>query len=312
MILHRTLGSTYSQKIIALLGYTKTPWQSVIANKGMPRPVQEILVGSFARRMPFLQIGADMYCDSDMIAMFIAEQTNHNEFKSTQLSLKEKDLIFSIENELFTAVLASVKPINFITGYFRTVPFKTALAFFKDRLQLKKENPDFDITRKKTRYEWEIIVREFFKKFEEQLLLTPFLSGKEKPNLVDFTAYTHVYYMNVLNRLKFANNTPTIKEWLKRMNRFSIKNNNELSGTKAIEIAKNSTPLAIPTSLLNSANINKQVTIPFNDFLGSHITKPLQGVLKGEDDYKYIIARNHPQIGTVHIHIPKVCLGACG
>ena len=49
-----------------VLGYKQLSWKSVIIPMMMPKPDVVSLTGGY-RRTPFLQIGADIYCDTALI-----------------------------------------------------------------------------------------------------------------------------------------------------------------------------------------------------------------------------------------------------
>src|SRR5512140_3313528 len=58
--------SPFSEKIRLVLGYKKLAWKSVIIPSIMPKPDLTALTGGY-RKTPVLQIGADIYCDSQLI-----------------------------------------------------------------------------------------------------------------------------------------------------------------------------------------------------------------------------------------------------
>ena len=66
LILHHFEASPFSEKIRLAFGYKKLAWTSVITSRIMPRPDLMPLTGGY-RRTPTLQIGADIYCDTQII-----------------------------------------------------------------------------------------------------------------------------------------------------------------------------------------------------------------------------------------------------
>ena len=66
-ILHHYPTSPFAEKIRLILGYKKLAWQSVIIPRIMPKPDLTALTGGY-RRTPVMQIGADIYCDTALIA----------------------------------------------------------------------------------------------------------------------------------------------------------------------------------------------------------------------------------------------------
>jgi glutathione S-transferase len=67
LILHHYDVSPYAEKIRLALGLKGLAWQSVQAPMVMPKPYHVELTGGY-RRVPVLQIGADIYCDTHCIA----------------------------------------------------------------------------------------------------------------------------------------------------------------------------------------------------------------------------------------------------
>ena len=67
LILHHYAGSPFSQKVRWILGYKRVAWDSVIVPVVMPKPDVVALTGGY-RRTPFMQRGADIYCDTALLA----------------------------------------------------------------------------------------------------------------------------------------------------------------------------------------------------------------------------------------------------
>ena len=67
VILHQYDLSPFSEKIRKILGYKNAPWHAVTQSMWLPRPHLTPMTGAF-RRIPVLQIGADLYCDTRLIA----------------------------------------------------------------------------------------------------------------------------------------------------------------------------------------------------------------------------------------------------
>ena len=70
-ILHHYPASLFSEKVRTLFGYLDIEWQSVTIPPIMPRPHLMPLSGGY-RRTPILQIGADVYCDTQIICRKLA------------------------------------------------------------------------------------------------------------------------------------------------------------------------------------------------------------------------------------------------
>ena len=66
IILHHYDLSPFSEKIRLALGHKGLDWQSVIVDAVPPRPQLDLLTGGY-RRLPVLQVGADVFCDTEVI-----------------------------------------------------------------------------------------------------------------------------------------------------------------------------------------------------------------------------------------------------
>ena len=67
LILHHYPLSPFAEKIRLILGFKGLAWRSVTIPMIMPKPDLVTLTGGY-RRTPVLQIGADVYCDTALIA----------------------------------------------------------------------------------------------------------------------------------------------------------------------------------------------------------------------------------------------------
>lgn len=66
IILHHYDLSPFSEKIRLALGLKGLAWRSVKVDPVPPRPALDALTGGY-RRVPVLQVGADIYCDTEAI-----------------------------------------------------------------------------------------------------------------------------------------------------------------------------------------------------------------------------------------------------
>ena len=67
-VLHHYPFSPYAEKIRAMLGFKGITWKSVQIPPVMPKPDVIALTGGY-RKTPILQIGADIYCDTQLIML---------------------------------------------------------------------------------------------------------------------------------------------------------------------------------------------------------------------------------------------------
>ena len=67
LILHHYDASPFAMKARLMLGYKQLSWRSVDIPRIMPKPDLMALTGGY-RKTPVLQVGADIYCDTALIA----------------------------------------------------------------------------------------------------------------------------------------------------------------------------------------------------------------------------------------------------
>ena len=67
LILHQYDTSPFSEKVSKILAHKRLAWRAVEQPTIMPKPQLLPLTGGY-RRIPVLQIGADVYCDTQLIA----------------------------------------------------------------------------------------------------------------------------------------------------------------------------------------------------------------------------------------------------
>lgn len=67
IILHSFDASPFTQKALRLLGLKRLSWRAVTTPMILPRPELVALAGGY-RGTPLMQIGAELYIDSQLIA----------------------------------------------------------------------------------------------------------------------------------------------------------------------------------------------------------------------------------------------------
>src|ERR1700722_13786394 len=76
IIFHHYDTSPFSEKVRLLFGLKGLAWRSVIQPTIMPKPDLTPLTGGY-RRIPVMQIGADIFCDTQVILAQIAADAGH-------------------------------------------------------------------------------------------------------------------------------------------------------------------------------------------------------------------------------------------
>src|SRR6476659_2891325 len=68
LILHHYPNSPFSEKVRVAFGIKQAAWKSVDIPNVMPKPDLRPLTGGY-RQTPVMQIGADIYCDTQLIML---------------------------------------------------------------------------------------------------------------------------------------------------------------------------------------------------------------------------------------------------
>ncbi len=76
LILHHFDLSPFAEKVRLMLGLKRLSWRSVEIPLIMPKPDLTVLTGGY-RKTPVLQIGADIYCDTRLIATELESRHPH-------------------------------------------------------------------------------------------------------------------------------------------------------------------------------------------------------------------------------------------
>jgi len=294
LILHHYAISPYSQKIRAMLGYTRLEWQSVITAEAPPRPRLFPLAGGY-RKIPVAQIGADIFCDSHIIAREIAAITNRNELLPENLSEEAAALAARAEGELFFACGITAVSLKLLMKMFKVFSFAGYIHFMKDRLALGKNATVPFVGIKELRRLLMLHLQGL-----EQQLKSDFLFG-DTPNLADFSVYHGIWLLHVMGEKKFMRQYPGIIAWVERIGQFGVGKASPLDAGDAMAIARANSPRPIDPQYQTDANIGKAVIIAPTDYA----TDATPGVLIGSTPHSWILARKDDSVGVIHVHFPK-------
>ena len=145
IILHNYPNSPFSEKIRVAFGIKKLAWRSAIQPTIMPKPDLTALTGGY-RKIPVMQIGADIFCDTQLILRELDRR-----FPSPSLTPHGKGLPHGIgfwcDRSVFTAAVAIIfgeigdaVPEDFKKdraamsgGTFSTTALKRAVPHMKDQ-----------------------------------------------------------------------------------------------------------------------------------------------------------------------------------
>lgn len=303
IILHHYPMSPASEKVRAILGYKQMAWKSVHIPPVMPKPDVVALTGGY-RRTPFLQIGADVFCDTALICNVLEHYK-----PDPGLCLPEErgaSLILSewADTTLFRVSMAyNFQPAGaaLLLG---SMPADVAKAFVEDRKAMAAGTIRLRPGDATSAY------RSYLRRLSSMLDWQPFLIGK-RPCLADFAVYQCIWFTRtqVPALAGILDATPAVKAWADRMAAFGQGMPHAISATEAIAISARST-CQEPGKLLkgepfqddHGISLGSQVTLAAESF-GTETTT---GELIAATRTHYSLRRQDARAGTVHVHFPRV------
>jgi glutathione S-transferase len=300
LILHHYLTSPFSEKVRLILGAKKLPWKSVFIPPIMPKPDVEVLTGGY-RKTPFLQIGADMYCDSALIA----DVLEHLQPEPTLYPEPEKGMSRILaqwaDTTLFWAAMAWNLQPRGAAEVFAKAPPEAAKAFGEDRGKMSAGN----MTRLRPA-DATSAYKSYLRRLSDMLDEKPFLLG-EVPSIADFSTYHPLWYTRRIESVRtILDLTPAVIDWLDRMAAIGHGVPEKFTSDEAIAVAK----AATPHTLLTDSTFQDDHGIP----LGSAVTvraesfglEETPGTLVAATRTHYTLERSSERTGPVHVHFPRI------
>ena len=294
LILHHYALSPFSQKIRSMLGYTGLAWQSALTREMPPRPGLARLAGGY-RKIPVAQCGADVFCDSRTIAAEIATLAGNPALALENLDEEAAAWAVRADGELFFPCV--------LTGGTRALQRKVREQmswldigrFMLDRLSMGRKAA----VRMPGRGEARTLVMQHLAAIEAQLQ-SHFLFGAE-PNHADFSTYHGLWFMRELGESPLLEDFPRTLAWMARMGCFGVGSPHEITVDEALLAAAAAEPRPIPAAQRRGADVGKPVRIAPQDYGQT----PTDGVLVGVAAQRWILAREVPGLGTLHVHFPR-------
>src|ERR1700729_3493180 len=110
LILHHYAMSPFSEKIRLIMGFKRLAWRGVSIPNVMPKPDVIALTGGY-RKTPILQIGADIYCDTSLIAEVVEAMAPSPTLYPKAAAAASRTLAQWADSTLFwTAVAYTLQP----------------------------------------------------------------------------------------------------------------------------------------------------------------------------------------------------------
>lgn len=293
LILHHYALSPFSEKVRAMLGYTRLPWQSVITREMPPRPHLDILVGGY-RKIPVAQQGADIFCDTRIITSEIATLSGKPELALENCSDAIQQFVQRTDLDVFFACVLSARSKAMTRKARATLSLLDLARLLWDRINMGRKARHKVVSPKDIRPMLQAHLQQL-----ERMLDEPFLFGAT-PTIADFAAYHGLWMIRDMAERSIINPYPRINAWMDRIKAFGDGARREISIDASLAAARAATPRPIADAHRQDGRIGREVTIAPSDYG----LNPTRGRLVGVTPHRWIIAREHNAVGTVHVHFP--------
>ncbi len=140
IILHHYPESLYSEKVRLILGLKNLDWKSVIIPMVAPKPDLTALTGGY-RRTPVLQIGADVYCDTALIADVLERIAPGKSLYAPGQQGVVQTIAQWGDSNLFWAAIAYFYQTDGVAMALAQLPPAQVEAYHRDRAELLRTRP---------------------------------------------------------------------------------------------------------------------------------------------------------------------------
>ncbi len=299
IILHHYANSPFSEKVRLILGHKAIPWQSVLIPRIMPKPDVVALTGGY-RRTPFMQIGADIYCDT---ALMCDELERRFPTPSLYPSGVPRGLVDTLAQWADTTLFwqgaigyaFQPKSLPFI---FAGAPPEAAKAFAVDRAAMRAGAPRIGAA------ESAGALKVFLQRLDSVLETQPYLLSST-PSLADFSAYHPLWFVRRIEPIAAILATAkNVLPWMDRIAAIGHGSATKLLSTDAIALAAN-TPTHVADAPWHDEHgiaAGTAVTITPLDYAFDAVA----GELVMSTANQLAIKRTDDRAGEVIVHFPRV------
>ena len=300
LILHHYPQSPFAEKARLLLGFKGLSWHSVLVPPMLPKPDLTALTGGY-RKTPVLQIGADIYCDTALIARRLEQEKAapalfpHGQEMNTQAFAAWADSV------VFHHAVSLVFQPESVAVRFAKLPPEVLKAFVADRVALFTGGTANKIPPELARHQWPAIML----RVEQQLQHESgdFLFGEA--SIADFALAHALWFLKATPvTAPLVDEYPAVLAWLGRVLGFGHGTLSEMTAEQALDIARHATPAPLPDEIFvdpNGFNPGQQVTIAATDYG----VDPIAGELLFAGREELILRRTDERGGIVHVHFPR-------
>ena len=295
LILHHYDFSNYSEKARLALGYKGLDWTSVIIPPVAPKPDLTPLTGGY-RRTPVLQIGADIYCDTQLILAELERRKPEPTLYPPPSRAIADAIAYWAEHELFRPISLYVSGSN--------VDVLPANLQADRSLMRGLPVPD-EATVKRAAARNAPLVRVLIAHVDAM-----FADGRQwiagsDVTVADFACY-HALWFVTGRTDRLAHELvpyPRIGKWMQQMRGFSRAPVASLTALEALDIAAAATPARLRESrpFPEDPKLGSRVRIRADDYGRD----PIEGELVLIDAEEIALRRHDDGVGEIVVHFPR-------
>jgi glutathione S-transferase len=294
IILHHYGLSPFAEKVRIGFGLKQAAWKSVDIPNVMPKPDLMPLTGGY-RKTPVMQIGADIYCDTQLIMLELDRRLPSPAFLPKGREGEARAITMWADRLIFSPAVGVVMS---------QVADKFGEAFKKDRSEFSGRS--FDPERMRAALPFVRDQTYALLSLAETMLADgrTFVLGGE-PSLADCALYNPVWFIRQhlgpaaapLDRL------PKIVAWMERMGALGHGKRADIKASDALEIAKAATPgkTSVDGGDPSGLKAGQKLSVTPDD-TGK---VPVAGTLVGLTADRISLARHDERVGDVVVHFPR-------
>ena len=293
LILHHYERSPFSEKIRLIFGFKGLAWRSVEIPAIMPKPDYVALTGGY-RRTPSLQIGADIYCDTQRIGAELERRhpapslyACGGEGLNTALSMWADKVLFW-------------PAVRYAIGVYAET---FGAEFHADRAQMRGAEPNIELikaaagpllTQLHPQLAW---IEDMLADGRDYLLGV-------SPGLADFAAYHCVWF--VRNGPETAAQLEPYKRliaWMGRIKAIGHGEQTDMDSASALSVAKAADPAPQKSETFGDGpKLGERVSVASDD----NVAEPVVGELVTITENEVAVRRDTDQTGDVIVHFPRL------
>lgn len=297
-ILHHYDGSPFAEKIRLVLGAKGLAWRSVKIPPILPKPDLVALTGGY-RRTPVLQHGADVWCDTALIARVLDAAAPEPPLFPPAAPLAPFVAAWADATLFWTVIPYAMQPAG-VAAIFQGLPPEALRAFAADRAPftagMTRQTPA-DATAN----------------LGVQLaqLAATLADGRrwlcgDALSIADFSVAHSLWYLRRAGPLAAVLDAhPALVAWHERVRAFGHGRPERLDAAAAIDEAASFAAAGRhrPAAVMPDAGFEagQRVTVTPTDYGRD----PVAGALVGLTADEVVVARDDPRAGRVHVHFPR-------